>query len=286
MSTPVAEDGRVQVEGGSIWYRLVGENDGHPVVTLHGGPGYPSASLQPLEALASDGQVVFYDQLGCGNSDRPDDPSLWTVKRYVDELERLLRHLDLAEVHLLGHSWGTMLAVDFYMAHPQSVRSMVLVSPALSASRWKQDCERLISQLPPDLRAIHADPDASKDDIDRLKSEFMSRHFLRLKHEPESHKRAMEGFGEQVYLTMWGPNEFTPTGVLEDYERVDDLSDIEVPVLLLCGRYDEATPESTHLYTSLLPNAEMKVFENSAHNAFLEDADEFITTVRRFLAST
>ncbi len=255
-------------------------------MTLHGGPGYPSAYLEPLEALASDRPVVFYDQLGCGNSDRPEDVSLWSVERSVDELALLLDHLDLDDVYLLGHSWGTMLAVDFYLAHPETVRSMVLVSPSLSASRWSADCERLISRLPADLRAIHADPDATEEETDRLKAEFMNRYFLRLSDEPESVKRAKDGFGELVYTAMWGPNEFTATGVLKDYERASDLADIEVPVLYLCGRHDEATPEATHFYASLTPNAEVKVFENSAHNAFLEDTDEFIATVARFLAAS
>ena len=285
MSVSAVEDGRVEVRGGSVWYRLVGVGDGPTLVTLHGGPGYPSASLQPLEALAVDRRVVFYDQLGCGNSDRPDDPSLWTLERSVDELERLLRHLDLEEVHLLGHSWGTMLAVDFYLAHREAVRSMVLVSPALSAARWEEDSERLISQFPTELRAIHADPDATEEDVDRLKSEYMNRHFLRLPEEPEPVKHAMESFGPQVYITMWGPNEFTPTGPLKEYERTDDLATISVPVLYLCGRYDSATPASTRFYASLTPGADTRIFENSAHHSFLEDSESFLATVGQFLAT-
>jgi proline iminopeptidase len=178
-----------------------------------------------------------------------------------------------------------MLAVDFYLTHPGVVRSMVLLSPALNATRWTQDCERLISQLPAELRAIHANPDAAEEDVDRLNSEFMSRHFLRLRDEPESVKRAKEGFGLQVYLTMWGPNEFTPTGVLKEYDRTDDLPGIKVPALYLSGRYDSATPESTRFYASLTPGADTKVFENSAHHAFLEDSESFMATVGQFLAS-
>ena len=283
MSAGSAIEGRLEVQGGSVWYRVVGEGDKPPLVTLHGGPGYPSASLQNLEALASDRRVVFYDQLGCGNSDRPDDPSLWTMERSIDELHRLLEHLDLAEVHLLGHSWGTMLAVDFYLSRPEAVRSMVLVSPALSAARWSDDSERLISQFPAELRAIHADPDASEQDIERLKNEYMSRHFLRLRDDPEPVKRAKEGFGPQVYVTMWGPNEFTPVGPLKEYERTSDLPGIKVPVLYLCGRFDSATPASTEFYASVTPGAEVRIFENSAHHSFIEDSDSFATAARTFL---
>lgn len=254
-------------------------------MTLHGGPGYPSASLQTLEALSLERRVVFYDQLGCGNSDRPDDPGLWTTERFVDELGRLLDHLDLDRVHLLGHSWGTMLAVDFYLSRPEAVRSMILVSPALSATRWKDDSERLISRFPAELKAIHANPDAGEEDVEKLKSEYMSRHFLRLEDEPEPVTRAKEGFGPQVYFTMWGPNEFTPTGSLEGYERTDVLSTVDVPVLYLCGRHDSATPESTRYYASLTPGAETRVFEKSSHHSFIEDAASFMATAEAFLAT-
>ena len=281
---PVKE-GRLEVQGGSIWYRLVGEGDGPALVMLHGGPGYPSASLEPLEELGSARRVVFYDQLGCGKSDRPDDPSLWTMERAIDELERLLDHLDLTQVDLLGHSWGTMLAVDFYLARPQAVRSMVLVSPALSAARWEQDSERLIAGFPAELRAVHADPDASEEDIERLKSEYMGRHFLRLKEPPEPVRRAFEGFGAQVYMTMWGPNEFTPTGPLKEYERAEDLPSIGVPVLYMCGRHDSATPEATEFYASLTPDADTRIFENSAHHSFIEDHESFVATAGQFLAT-
>lgn len=284
---PVAmEEGRVEVPGGSIWYRMVGGGDGVPLVTLHGGPGYPSISLESLDELAEDRPVVFYDQLGCGNSDRPDDESLWTVERFVEELEAVLDHLELDDVHLFGHSWGTLLAVEFYLAHPQRVWSMVLLGPMLSTVRWTADCERLISGLPADLQEIHSNPEADEEEIERLDTEFKKRHIFRLDDEPESRKKAREGFGKQVYNTIWGPNEFTATGTLVGYDRTGDLGRINVPVLYLCGRHDEATPESTGFYASLTPQAKVHVFEDSSHTAFLEQPDEFFDVVRRFLTSS
>lgn len=280
-----SSEGRVRVSGGSIWYRVVGTGDATPLVTLHGGPGYPSVSLEPVEALAGDRPVVFYDQLGCGNSDRPDDPELWTVDRFVEELRLLLDHLGYQEVHLLGHSWGTTLAVEFYLDHPQRVRSMILVGPLLSTDRWTKDCERLISQLPDDLAAIYADPNVPENDAERLNDEFKKRHVFRPGEDPESRKKAKEGFGEQVYKTMWGPNEFTPVGNLVGYDRTADLGRVGVPVLYLCGRYDEATPESTRYYASLTPDADVTVFEESSHNSFVEQTEEFNARVSDFLDS-
>ena len=228
---------------------------------------------------------MFYDQLGCGNSDCPDDEDLWTVERSVAELADLINHLGFDSVDLLGHSWGTMLAVDFYLTHPEAVKSMVLASPALSASRWTEDCARLISNMPDDLRAIHGNPDASEEEIERLNTEFKKLYIFRPEEEHEARKEAREGFGLPVYNSMWGPNEFTPTGVLKDYDRTGDLGRIHVPVLYTCGRHDEATPESTQYYASLTPNARVTVFEDSAHFAHLEQTDEFVLVVSEFFAS-
>ena len=283
--TEGSHEGRVEVSGGSIWYRILDGGDRRPLVTLHGGPGFPSISLQPLEALATDRSVIFYDQLGCGNSDRPEDESLWTVNRYVDELRTLLDHLEYDEVHLLGHSWGTLLALEFYLAHPDRVTSIVMVGPWFSTPRWIADCDRLISEMPPELRAIHANPNASEEDLERLNAEFRKRHILRLDEAPEAMKKAREGFGLPVYNAMWGPNEFTSSGTLKDYDRIEDLMKVAVPVLFVCGRYDEATPESAALYASLVPGAELRVLEDSAHFPHLEQPDEFLAIVTDFLSS-
>ncbi|MDX1467744.1 MAG: proline iminopeptidase-family hydrolase [Acidimicrobiia bacterium] len=280
-----SREGRVDVQGGSIWYRVLEGGDRLPLVTLHGGPGFPSISLQPLEALATDRPVVFYDQLGCGNSDRPEDESLWAVDRFVDELESLLDHLGYDEVHLLGHSWGTLLALEFYLAHPGRVASIVMVGPWFSTPRWIADCGRLISGMPPELRAIHANPDATEKDIELLNTEFRKRHILRLDEAPDAMKEAREGFGLPVYNAMWGPNEFTSTGTLKDYDRTNDLTKVEVPVLFVCGRHDEATPESATYFASLVPEAQLHVLEEASHFPFLEQPDEFLEAVGDFLAT-
>ena len=103
---------------------------------LHGGPGAPSYYLNPLEKVAEDRPVIFYDQLGAGRSDRPTDSTLSRVDRFVNELAQVRKALNLHEVHILGHSWGTMLAVDYMLTNPEGVQSLILASPALSVKRW------------------------------------------------------------------------------------------------------------------------------------------------------
>ena len=103
------KEGHIEVEGGRVWYRVCGSGDETPLLLLHGGPGAPSYYLNPLEEISKDRPVIFYDQLGAGRSDRPVDASLWTVERFVRELGEVRRALGLDRVHVLGHSWGTML---------------------------------------------------------------------------------------------------------------------------------------------------------------------------------
>lgn len=161
---------------------------------------------------------------------------------------------------------------------------MILVGPLLNTEKWVEDCERLISQLPQDLVNIYNKPDATEEEVEKLNTEFKKRHVFRLDQTPESRKRAIEGFGSQVYNTMWGPNEFTPVGSLVGYDRTGDLYSINAPVLYICGRFDEATPDSTNYYASLTPEAEVAVFEQSSHNSFLEQPHDFMARVGEFLA--
>ena len=124
------EEGYVQVPGGRVWYRIEGSGTAMPLLVLHGGPGATHHYLKPLGALADERPVIFYDQLGSGRSDRPTDTTLWRVERFVEELAQVREALGLREIHLLGHSWGTMLAVDYLLTKPEGVRSVILASPS------------------------------------------------------------------------------------------------------------------------------------------------------------
>src|SRR5881396_4425861 len=131
-----SEEGYIDVPGGKVWYRAVGDNaEATPLLCLHGGPGFTHYYLEPLEALAGRRQVVFYDQLGCGRSDRPDDPSLWTVDRFVEELAVVREALGLERLHLFGSSWGGMLALQYVLDRRPRLESLVLSSSPASSRR-------------------------------------------------------------------------------------------------------------------------------------------------------
>ena len=287
----VRQDGSgwIPVTGGNVWYKMIGPQQPRiPLVILHGGPGAPHDYLEPLSVLADERPVVFYDQLGCGHSDKPDDPALWTVERFVEELGDVLAALGLRDVHLLGQSWGTTLAVE-YMLRTQSdrVRSLILSAPFFSATRWISDQKDHLARLPEKVQASvrEAELTGNYDSAAYQEAigEFYRRHVCRLEPWPEELNRTLEKIGVPVYLSMCGPSEFSVIGSLKDLELVDRLSEITVPALFTCGRYDESTPETTALYHRSLPGSEMVVLEDASHEHHLERPDEYLAVVRDFL---
>ncbi len=151
------QEGFLPVDGYRVWYRIVGgsgDHEGYPLMILHGGPGVPHDYLENLEALASDTRrVVFYDQLGCGRSDQPDDPSLWRVSRFADELTTVRQELGLDQVHILGQSWGGMLAIEYALRQPQGLVSLILANTTSSIPMWVAEANRLRADLPAEVNA-------------------------------------------------------------------------------------------------------------------------------------
>ncbi|HZS77782.1 MAG TPA: proline iminopeptidase-family hydrolase [Ktedonobacteraceae bacterium] len=281
------QEGYIAVPGGQIWYRVVRAGKGVPLLTLHGGPGTPHDYLEPLEGLAHDRPVIFYDQLGCGKSERPDDPSLWQRQRFVEELEQIRQALKLEQVHLFGHSWGSMLAIDYALTRPPGLRSLILASPALSIPRWLQDMEQYRNNLPDDVQMILKQHEnngtTDSEEYQQAAMVFYRQYLCRLNPWPELLERTLAGEGTEVYQTMWGPSEFFMTGNLLHYDAIPYLDTVDIPTLLTCGRYDEAAPETTAWYQSLLPHSELAIFEQSAHMPHLEETPKYLRVLSNFL---
>ncbi len=280
-------EGYISVPGGRVWYRVLGLGGAVPLLTLHGGPGFPHDYLEPLERLSDERPVIFYDQLGCGRSDRPENPALWRAERFVEELRQVREALGLERVHILGQSWGSMLATDYALTRPTGLVSLVLASPPLSIPRWLKDLADYRSRLPGEVQEVldrnEAAGTTDSEEYEAATMEFYRRHLCRLDPWPDAMQRMMAGVGLPVYNAMWGPNEFFMTGNLLDYDRTGRLHEITVPTLFTCGRYDEATPDATAWYQSLLPGSEIAVFEQSAHVPHLEETGRYLQVVRDFL---
>ncbi len=162
------DEGTIEVEDGyRVWFRRVGRGGRTPLLILHGGPGAGSDYLETLEALADEREVIFYDQLGCGRSDKPDEPSRWHIERFVREIDLVRHALDLDRMHLLGQSWGGWLAIEYMLGRPPGIDGLVLASTSASIPQFVAECERLKQELPPEVyatlpvRAFLADVDAA-----------------------------------------------------------------------------------------------------------------------------
>jgi proline iminopeptidase len=287
LGCPIRE-GYVNVTGGRVWYQVVGAGNATPLLVLHGGPGFPHDYLEPLAALCHERPVVFYDQLGCGKADRPKDKSLWRVDRFVDELAKVRATLGLRRVHILGHSWGTMLLTDYMLTKPDGVQSVVFSDPAISMPQFAKDAARYRKALPPEVLTTltrHEQMGSTAcPEYQGAVLEYYRRHVCRLNPYPDALELTMAGVGEDVYNTMNGPNEFYVVGNLKDYDRTARLHEIQQPALFICGRFDETSPEATEIYHKQMPGSEMIVFEKSAHLPVLEETDGYVAAVREFVA--
>lgn len=284
------QEGFITVENGyRVWYRSVGgeEHEGIPLLILHGGPGFPHDYLENLAALATEQRrIIFYDQLGCGRSDKPDDLSLWQVPRFVTELATVRRELGLGRVHILGQSWGGMLAIEYALTQPEGLTSLILSNTASSIPLWIAEANRLRAELPPEVNATllrHEEAGTTDDpEYQEAMMVFYSRHVIRVPM-PDYVQRAFDTYSQAVYYTMNGPSEFHVIGTIKDWDRTDRLGEISVPTLILSGRYDESTPIINEILLKWIVGSEWVVFENSSHLSHVEEAELYMQTVQAFL---
>ncbi|EOR20892.1 peptidase [Niallia nealsonii AAU1] len=283
------KEGFIEVTGGKVWYVIHNQQaTGIPLLILHGGPGSSSYSLQGLKDLAINRPVILYDQLGCGKSDRPEDDSLWTLDRFVEEVGLVRKALELNEVHILGHSWGTTLAAAYYFSEPEGIGSIIFSSPCLSASLWEEDQKKNLTLLPKEIQATikSSEANGTTDSSAFQKAiEVFNDHFVcRLKPYPEHLKQGKHFRNPHVYQVMWGPSEFTVQGNLKSFDCTERLAEISIPTLYTCGRFDEATPASTEYFSRKTPNASFHIFEKSAHMAYIEEPEQYRQVMSRFLS--
>ena len=276
---------------------------GHKVVTYHfgrgdevllclnGGPGLPCDYLrEPHAWLADKGyRVVAYDQLGCGSSDKPDDLSLWTVPRYVQELERVIAGLGLPKVHMLGHSWGTFLATEYALTFPGRIKSLILADGAGDIPHLVSELDRLRAALGPETVEMmlrhEAEGTLKHPAYEAAITVLNYRHVCRLDDWPAPLKRSLDDWNMAVYGTMQGPNEFTFTGNYKDWSRLADMHRIGEPALVLCGQHDELTPACSMRMHHALPNSTIRVFPNSSHMPFYEEPAAYFASLLGFLDS-
>ncbi len=282
------EEGYLEVTGGKVWYRILGSDKKKmPLIVVHGGPGATHDYLETIGDLSAQRPVVFYDQLGSGNSDRPMDKSLYAVPRFVDELDRLIKKTGCRKAFLLGSSWGTMIISKFMEKGSENVAGIIFSGPAISSKMFTRDARSLIKKLPEDSqKAIYEGEKKGEynDEYQRAMLLYYSKFLCMLEPYPDCLKRTLEKMAPFVYEYMWGPSEFTCTGTLKDFDGIESIKRIKVPVLFTCGRYDEATPQTTRYYSDQIPGSKVVIFENASHSHHLEKRDEYNKCIMDFLS--
>jgi len=290
VSGMAAREGYVAFGDYATWYRVAGdlESGAIPLLALHGGPGSTHNYFAPLEQLAGDRPVVLYDQIGCGNSDRPDDVD-WNVGVFREEVDMVREQLGLERIHLLGTSWGGMLAQEHVLAGADGIVSLVLSSTLANVEQWAEEQLRLRAELPPDVIEVldRHERDETYDDpeYEQAMDAYFDRHFYRGPKPRAELELMAAGRATDVYRAMQGPNEWTVTGALQGWDIRDRLSEIKVPTLVVRGRYDMCTDPIAAVLLEGIQSAREVVLEESSHTPVLEETDRYLEVVSAFLAA-
>jgi proline iminopeptidase len=280
-------EGFAKVLGYRLFYRSFGAATKGTVLCLHGGPGASHDYLLPLADLAQFGyRVVLFDQLGCGRSQRPRGTALFTTDHHVEEVEGIRRALRLGRVHLMGSSYGGALVLATALKYPKSFRSLIVSSGLASTPLTVREMWRLINRLPPSIRSTirrhNARGDFQNPKYLEAVDVFYRRHLCRIPVWPHEVVQTLEKTGI-VYATMNGPNEFTITGRIRDWDVTDRLPEIRLPTLITVGRYDEVTPRVAREIQNGIRGSKLVLFDQSSHLAFWEQRPLYIEVVRDFL---
>lgn len=294
MAHPVKEL-TIPFKGYQTWVRIVGEGEEPgklPLLCLHGGPGATHDYLESLDAMADTGRrVIYYDQLGCGRSAIPESkPEMWTVALYVEEVDVVRNALGLDRIHLLGQSWGGMLAMEYMLTQPKGVASLTIASSPSSMIQWVAEANRLRDELPPEVQARllkheQAGTTSDPDYIDAMQV-FYDRHVCRKLPYPDYMKRSFDYLaqGGEVYNTMNGPSEFHVIGTIRDWDIRHRLPEIKAPTLVTSGRYDECTPLIAETVRNGIPGAQWTIFEHSSHSSHVEEEELYMQVLTEFIS--
>ena len=276
-------------------YRVVGDltTGITPLLLLHGGPGSTHNYFEAFDQLAAETvrPIVMYDQLGCGESSLPSDPSWYRAETWLAELQTVRDYLGLDRMHLLGQSWGGMLAIMYLCdQRPQGIQSLILASTLSSAQLWAQEQHRLISYLSPVDQAAIATAEATGE-FTGAAYVTANRHYM-AQHVTGPVTVASPAYlqrpkisGSLAYQTAWGPNEYCPTGNLKAYDYTAALAQVTVPTLVTSGTNDLCTPLVAKTMVDQLPNAEWALFAHSRHMAFIDEPVAYFDQLKRWLAA-
>ncbi|NWD82374.1 proline iminopeptidase-family hydrolase [Pseudomonas reactans] len=287
-------EGYADFRGHRTWFRVTGDLDSGrpPLIVAHGGPGCTHDYVDSFKDLAATGRaVVHYDQIGNGRSTHlPDAPSeYWAVDLFLAELNNLIAHLGIRDYALLGQSWGGILGAEHAVRQPAGLKALIIANSPASMALWSEAANELRQALPAEVQAtlLQHERAGTTDSAEyRAASDvFYARHVCRVQPMPAEVARTFAAIDADptVYHAMNGPTEFHVIGSMRDWTIIDRLSRIQVPTLLISGRYDEATPATVQPFADGIADVQWQIFEQSSHMPHVEERDACMACVARFL---
>ncbi len=285
------ETGKVTVKGGEVFYKKVFTENSRgniPLLILHGGPTVPHVYLENLASLATERPVIFYDQLGCGESDKPEDDNLWHLPRFVEEVEHVRNALGLEKVHLFGHSWGAALALEHTLKKSSGIMSLTLASPLISAAKSAEDSVELVKIMPEQFRNVifesEKNGNLTSPEYYAARTAYGREYLCRLDTLPDAIISGLKSANEKLRRILWGSGPRHPDGRISAFDKSSELKNLSLPVLITCGRHDAPRPTTLEIYRQQIPNAQLEIFEKSSHMSHLEEPERYLHVLRHFLA--
>lgn len=278
-----------------VWTRRAGNNPRIKLLLLHGGPGATHEYFEGLEASLVDAgiEVIQYDQLGSHRSDQPDEPRLWDLDRFVDEVEqvRVALGLDHDDLFLLGHSWGGILAIEYALKHQRHLKGLIVSNMMASIPAYNRYAESvLMPGIPPAVLAEIKALEAAKDHdnpryMELLIPHHYEHHVLRMPHAswPDPVNRAFAHINPKVYVPMQGPSELGASGKLVAWDRMDDLQRIDVPALTIGAAHDTMDPQHVRAMAEAMPQGRHLHCPAGSHMAMFDDATVYAEGLVAFL---
>ncbi|MFN8098609.1 MAG: proline iminopeptidase-family hydrolase [Dermatophilaceae bacterium] len=272
-------EGFIEHRGHRVWWGATA-NGGTPVLTVHGGPGICHDCLEPVAGLPR--RVVFYDQYGCGRSDRAADPTAYDLDVFVSEIDAVRDGLGLDQVHLFAHSYGGPLALAYLLGAPAGVVSLTLTNSFASVPALAAGWQERLAELPAADAGVLRAGDQADPAYGPALGEFV-RRFVYDGDLPEPVLRSMQNSGSEVYARMHGSSWFVPDGVLAGLDLTDRLGEIRVPTLAIGGRRDQCVPALAEAVAAGVPGAHLAILDGR-HFPFYEEPDSYLALVEDFMA--
>ena len=272
-----------------VWTKRVGTGD-IKLLLLHGGPGTSSEYLECFEKYLPHEEftIYYYDQLGSHRSDQPDDSSLWTLPRFIEEVEQVRAGLGLKDFYLYGQSWGALLGMEYALKYGQNLKGLILSNMTASIQSYQKYAAELRRSLPPEVIEVLDKHEAAEDYQNpeyqaAMFGNVYTKHFCRLPELPGPVANSFQHLNHQIYNTMQGPNEFVFSGNLKNWDRWANLSEIEMPTLIIGARHDTMSVDDLKKMSELIPDARLAICESGSHLTMWDDQECYFQHLVSFL---